>query len=1196
MSFVHLHVRSEYSMLEGACRLIDKRKYDKETKQKIGPAKSLPAKAAECGMPAVALTDTGHMFGAIEFQSACKDAKIQPVHGAELWVSAQGRRDRTGQKPFALVALVQELEPGYRNLSKLVTVGHTEGYSSRPRVDRELLAEHHEGLIFLSGGPEGEIDHWLRQGQDAKALEIARIYKEMLGTDRFFLELQDHGLAEEKETCRKLSDLAKAEGLRTVATNSVYCLEKEQHEALEVMGCIRTATRLADADHPRLASREHHFKTADEMRAIFAEYPEACDATLEIAERCKSVIPTGAYFYPSFPLPPGFEDDDAYLAHISREGLKKRWSDPPQEAIDRLEYELAMMKNMKVAGYMLIVADFMQAARDMGIPVGPGRGSAVGSLVAYVTGITSVDPLKYALLFERFLNPERVSMPDIDSDFSDLDRERIIQYVKDKYGKECVAQIITYGRLKSKAALKDTARTLGIDHNEVNRLTKLFPPPVAGKEPSLDEAIEQSPPLRDAVEADPRFQQAYEIAKQIEGYVRGAGMHAAAVIIAPRNVEYYGPLYCPEGQPDQVVLQFSKDYAENIGLLKMDFLGLRNLSVIQEACRLIERNHGVAVDPEQIQDGDAKTYEMLGRGDTIGVFQFESGGMQNYLRQLGPERLEDLIAMNALYRPGPMEQIPVYIRRKQGREEVDCYHPDLEPILGTTYGVMVYQEQVMAIAQQLAGYSLGGADLLRRIMAKKDLEKLQKEESKWIEGSVKKGYTPELAKKLWELLIPFAAYAFNKSHAAAYAVVAYETAWLKANYAAEYLAANCNSELDNTERLVVLVNECKRLGIPVVPPSVQKSEPKYDVQDGKVICGLAGVKNVGRSVAEAIVADRRENGPFVDLFDLCKRLGPQNVNRRSLESLAMAGAFDELPGTRAQQFHVVPEALAFASKSGDRDQVSLFDMGNDDGGMETPPPALPDVDPWSFEEVLDKEREVLGMYLSRHPLDPFRDDLEACCTPLCQIAELPVDKVVRVGGLVRSRRTRLNKDGREFAFLELEDFSGVCEVAFWPNSWISEDPEEGEKNRDVAADGARIVLIARVRESRDRNDEGNDDAPAPKALEGIRAGQLSKVRTRIVDTLHLHVDTRQLSEPVLEKLQGACRQFPGRCRVVFHVKSLQGNWLMESRTVKVVPEPELLGELRSILGDKNVSISSRAELPKIEPDRRFPRRPPPTAG
>jgi DNA polymerase-3 subunit alpha len=1176
-------------MLEGACRLVDKRKADKETKQRIGPAKALPAKAAELGMPAVALTDCGHMFGAIEFQGACKDAKVQAVHGSELWVAPQGRLDRTpGRKPFALVALVESLEPGYRNLSKLVTLAHTEGFSGRPRIDRELLSQHHEGLILLSGGPEGEIDHWLRQGADAKALEVVRAYVDMVGPDRFFLELQDHGLPEEKETCRKLAGIAAAEGLRTVATNSVCCLEKEQHEALEVMGCIRTATRLADADRPRLPSREHHFKSAEEMREIFAEHPEACDATLAIAERCKVSIPTGAYFYPSFPLPPGFSDDDEYLAHISREGLRERWPEPSPVAVERLEYELRMMKNMKVAGYMLIVADFMKAARDMGIPVGPGRGSAVGSLVAYVTGITSVDPLKYALLFERFLNPERISMPDIDSDFSDLDRERIIQYVKDKYGKECVAQIITYGRLKSKAALKDTARTLGIDHNEVNRLTKLFPPPVAGKEPTLDEAIEQSPPLRDAVEADPRFQQAYEIAKQIEGYVRGAGMHAAAVIIAPREVEHYGPLYCPEGQPDQVVLQFSKDYAENIGLLKMDFLGLRNLSVIQEACQLVERNHGVRVDPERIEDGDAKTYEMLGRGDTIGVFQFESGGMQNYLRQLGPERLEDLIAMNALYRPGPMEQIPVYIRRKQGREAVDCYHADLEPILGTTYGVMVYQEQVMAIAQQLAGYSLGGADLLRRIMAKKDLEKLQKEEGKWIEGSVKKGYTEELAKKLWELLIPFAAYAFNKSHAAAYAVVAYQTAWLKANYAAEYLAANCNSELDNTDRLVVLVNECKRLGIPVVPPSVQRSEPKYDVQDGKVVCGLAGVKNVGRSVAESIVADRRANGPYQDLFDLCKRLGPQNINRRSLESLAMAGAFDELPGNRAQQFHAIPEAISWAGKAGDTDQVSLFDLG--DAGIETPPPSLPDVDAWSFEEVLDKEREVLGMYLSRHPLDPFRDDLDGFCTPLSQISELPVERVVRVGGLVRSRRTRLNKDGREFAFLELEDFSGVCEVAFWPNAWNSDDPEEGEKPRDTAADGARVVLYARVRESRDRNEEASEDAPAPKALEGVKVFPLSKARARLADTLNLRLDTRAVPGTLLERLSDSLRAHPGRARVLFHARSPQGNWILESRSCRVLPDVELVKELRDLLGEKNVSFASRQELPKLEPERRFPRR------
>jgi DNA polymerase-3 subunit alpha len=1190
MSFVHLHVRSEYSMLEGACRLVDKRKMDKETKTRTGPAKSLSAKASEMGMPAVALTDRGHMFGAIEFQDACKEAGIQAVHGAELWMSPDRAANVPGQKSFVLVALVETIEPGYRNLSRMITRAHTEGYHARPRIDRELLAAHHEGLILLSGGPEGEIDHLLREGKDGRALEVGAWYRDLLGADRFFLELQDHGLPEESEVRRKLSDMARALGLRTVATNSVLCLEREQHEALEVLGCIRTATRLADADHPRLAAREYHFKSAQEMRELFADDPGSCDATLEIAARCRARIPTGAYFYPSFPLPPGFADDDEYLAHISREGLRKRWAEPSEEALGRLEYELAMMKDMKVAGYMLIVADFMRAAREMGIPVGPGRGSAVGSLVAYATEITAVDPLKYALLFERFLNPERISMPDIDSDFSDLDRERIIEYVKEKYGKECVAQIITYGRLKSKAALKDTARTLGIDHNEVNRLTKLFPPPVAGKEPTLDEAIEQSPPLRDAVEADPRFQQAWEIAKQIEGYVRNAGMHAAAVIIAPREVDHFAPLYCPEGQSDQVVVQFAKDYAESIGLLKMDFLGLRNLSVIQEACRTVRRNHGVVLDPEKLEDGDPRTYEMLGRGDTIGVFQFESGGMQNYLRQLQPESLEDLIAMNALYRPGPMEQIPVYIRRKQGREAVDCYHPDLEATLGTTYGVMVYQEQVMAIAQILAGYSLGGADLLRRIMAKKDLEKLKKEEGKWIQGSLARGYTQELAVKLWELLIPFAAYAFNKSHAAAYAVVAYQTAWLKANYAAEFLAANCNSELDNTDRLVVLVHECKRLGIPVQPPSVQRSEPKFDVQDGRVVCGLAGVKNVGKSVAEAIVADRRQNGPYKDLFDLCKRLGPQSVNRRSLESLAMAGAFDELPGTRAQQFHGISEALAWAGKSGDRDQVSLFDMG--DAGLETAPPELPDVDPWPFDEVLDKEREVLGMYLSSHPLDPFRDDLDGFCTPLNQIAEMQVDKVVRVGGLVRSRRTRLNKDGREFAFLELEDFSGVVEVAFWPNAWNADDPDEGEKVRDLAQEGSRIVLLARVREARDRSDDSSDESTSVKALEGVKVIPLSKARAKIADTLHLHVDTRTMPDPVLARIQGAFSAHPGHCRVLFHVRTGQGAWVLESRSARTMPDPELMKELRDLLGEKNVSLGSRQELPKLEPERRYPPRRP----
>lgn len=1160
-------------MLEGACRLTDKRKVDKETKRKIGPAKSLPAKVAEMGMPAVALTDMANMFGAIEFQFACKDAKIQSILGCELWVAPSGRKDRSpGAKAYPLVALCETLEEGYRNLCALITLSHTEGYYGRPRIDRELLENHSKGLIFLSGGPDGEIDQHLRAGQDDKAQELVRWYRDLLGPDHFFLELQDHGLAEEKSVNSRLRAIAAAERLRCVATNGVLCLEKEQHEVIEVLGCIRTATKLADESRPRLPSQESHFKSAEEMRAIFADVPEVCDITLEIAARCQVKVPVGDYFYPSFPLPDGFDNDDDYLAHLSREGLRQRWPEPSPEAVQRLEYELEMMKVMKVAGYMLIVADFMQEARRMGIPVGPGRGSAVGSLVAYCTGITDVDPLQYSLLFERFLNPERISMPDIDSDFSDLDRERIIQYVKDKYGKECVAQIITYGRLKSKAALKDTARTLGLDHQEVNRLTKLFPPPVAGKEPTLEEALEQSPPLKEAVDANPGYQRAFEIAKQVEGYVRGAGMHAAAVIIAPRNVDHFGPLYCPEGQSDQVVLQFSKDYAENIGLLKMDFLGLRNLSVIQEACQMIERNHGALVDPEKLKDGDPRTYELLGRGDTIGVFQFESGGMQNYLRQLQPERLEDLIAMNALYRPGPMEQIPVYIRRKQGKETVDCYHPDLEPILGTTYGVMVYQEQVMAIAQQLAGYSLGGADLLRRIMAKKDLEKLQKEEGTFISGAEKKGYTKELAKTLWDLLIPFAAYAFNKSHAAAYAVVAYQTAWLKANYAAEFLAANCNSELDNTDRLVVLVNECKRLRIEVKAPSVQRSEPKFDVKDGKVLWGLAGVKNVGRSVAEAIVAERRENGPYKDLFDFCQRLGPQNINRRSLESLIMAGAFDDedIPGTRAQLFLAVPEALQFAGRqSGPKEQVSLFDMGGDDGGLEVAAPSLPDVDDWPFEEVLSKERDVLGMYFSGHPLDSHRDDLEGLCMPLSQVAECDLESNVVVGGFVRSRRVRLNKDNLEFAFVELEDFSGSCEVAFWTESW---------KNCRAEVDEGRMILLrAKVRANRDRNEEAAEDAPVRKSLEGVRAVPLADARKLMADSVQVILDTRTVAESALEQIKDLCRCSPGSCRLILQVRSSAGNWTLESRALKVNPCNELLEGLRAIVGPTAVRVAGRGK-------------------
>ena len=1153
-NFVHLHVRTEYSMLEGAIKL-----------------KPLFKKLPDLGFSALALTDIGTMMPAIEFQYLSKDAGIHPILGTELWVASDRMAPNTPAYP--VVALCATLEEGYRNLCKIISLSHRESYlNGRPRVDRALISQYHEGLIFLSGGFESEIDRLLREGKLDRAREAASGWRDLAGEGNFYLEMNHHLLPDDDALCEAMATLGQELSIPLVATNSARCITREDHEVLEILACIRTGKRLDDPDLDKLPSREFHLKTADEMCQLFARWPEACDNTLAIAERCQAEIPTGAYFYPKFPLPEGFTNDDDYLSHISHEGLKTHYPDDDGTALKRLEYELEMMKKMKVAGYMLIVADFVRAAAELDIPVGPGRGSAVGSIVAYCTGITSVDPLKYALLFERFLNPERVTMPDIDTDFSDLDRGRIIQYVRDKYGASSVSQVITYGRLMSKAAFKDTARVLGLDHNQVNRLTKLFPPPDAGKPPSLEEAITNSPQLKEELEKpeNANYKHAYETARKVEGYVRQTGVHAAAVIIAPDVVDHFAPLYCPEGKPNDVVVQYSKEYVENIGLLKMDFLGLRNLSVIQETCAFIKEEHGVDVDVGKLPDGDPETYAMLSRGDTVGVFQFESRGMQDYLRKLMPERMEDLIAMNALYRPGPMDQIPTFIRCKQGLEPIDCYHPDLEPILGTTYGVMVYQEQVMAIAQTLAGYTLGGADLLRRLMAKKAKEKLLHEEPKFVGGAIKRGYPKELAKKVWDLLIPFAAYAFNKSHAAAYAVVAYQTAWLKAHYCAEYLAANCNSELDKTERLVQLVDECKRQHIEVLAPDVQVSRAGFSVQHGKFVYGLAGIKNVGRSVAEAIVVERKQDGPYQDIFDLCRRIGTQALPRRALESLVMAGALDKLPGTRAQLFAAIPDAMQFAaSNNGPKEQVSLFDMGGGDGGLELPPPTLPDIAPWSYEDVLGKEREVLGMYFSGHPLQPFRDDVEGLCVPLSAVvSDDPLPEEFVVGGLVRSCRTRLNKDNQQFAFVELEDFTGTCEVAFWTDAWRNASSEVEE--------GRMVMLRVKTRMRRmEASEDGNDETPPRRELEGLRAAPLSDARRALCDTVHISLDTRVLPPTLREKVETICAAHPGNCRLVMHVRSPSGTWLLEARAFRLDPSKETIEELRVELGPENVWISGR---------------------
>jgi DNA polymerase-3 subunit alpha len=1168
-AFVHLHVHSEYSMLRSTARI---------------PA--LIKRAQELGHTALALTDHGNMFGMLEFYTAARKAGLKPIIGCDLYVAPDARANVSyapGEKAWHQLVVLAENDTGYRNLLALCSVGHIDGFFQKPRVDREAIAKHAEGLFFLVPNVDSEAGWQYLKGQEQRGRDSLEFLRS-LGPDRVFLMVQDHGVEDERTVNKFFLKLHEEDGYNLVAGNDVHYVAQKDARAHEIVLCIEANARIADADRPRFSSDQYHMRTGDEMALLVGRYPGALENTARIADTCNVEIPFGTLYLPQFPIPPAFADADAFLAHLAGEGLKARYASqgaPSPELQERLRYELDVMKNMGVAGYMLIVQDFINAAKARGIPVGPGRGSAVGSLVCYAIGITDVDPIRYNLLFERFLNPERVSMPDIDTDFSDGGRQEVIQYVVDKYGTDSVAQIVTYGRLKAKAVLKDVARVLGIDHKDVERINKFIPPlakglvrPAGDKNRDATYASDISEVMQAVAAGGEPYRLLWEHALSLEGIVRQAGMHAAAVIIAPKAVVNFAPLFRQPGS-DQVMIQYDMRFSEDIGLLKMDFLGLRNLSVIQDAIAQIKRNHGVDIDPLALDMEDPATLAMLGRGQTVGVFQFESGGMQDYLRKLQPSGLEDLIAMNALYRPGPMANIPDYIARKRGHQKPDYYHKDLEPILRETYGVIVYQEQVMQLAQVLAGFTLGGADLLRRAMGKKDEKKMKELKPKFVGGARERGYDPALAERLWDLLIPFSSYAFNKSHSAAYATVGYQTAYLKANYAAEFMAANMNSEMQDTTRLVILLNECRQIGVEVVFPDINRSEATFRAEAGKIVYGLAGVKNVGLAAVEKLVEERNKNGPFRSLFDLCRRVDSQMLNRRALESLILAGALpDDLPGNRAQQFAAVETALAWAAGvQADRDlgQVSLFGGGTDIGGegdgagLDATEPALPAVDPWPYHEMLEKEKEVLGLYLSGHPLEPYRAELEGFATSPLDPERLKLISSgtnVILGGMITRLKQRISpKDNRTFAFADLEDFTGKVDVALWSDVFEA-------VRHDVEVDS--MVLI--------RGALSWDEERRVHKLTASKVLPLAGAREQLARSVHLRLRTAGLQPDQLEELQTLCEAYPGECRLVFHLETARPDPVdIVSDRYLISPGAECFDRLKRLAGPGNVWLSAKAQ-------------------
>jgi DNA polymerase-3 subunit alpha len=1045
MSFVHLHLHTEYSLLDGASR-----------------PEALAKRVAQLGMPACAITDHGNMFGAVEFYNAMKSEGVKPIIGCEMYVAYGSRFDKTSvedQQADAgsnnhLIVLAAN-DTGYKNLVKLVSAGYTEGFYYKPRIDKELLRAHSEGLIVLSSCLKGEVSQNLAGGNYERAKQAALQYREILGPDNFFLEIQDHGIPDQQKIVPLMARLGEEVGLRLVGTNDSHYLQKDDAFAHEVLLCIGTGKTLGDEKRMKFYSDDFYVKGADEMQRVFSGYPEAVANTMRIAERINVSLEMKGHHLPNFPVPQRY-DIASYFEHVSREGLKKRLAErkrahEPQEYWDRLEREIEIIKKMGFPGYFLVVWDFIKYAKDHGIPVGPGRGSAAGSLVAYSLGITNVDPLDYDLLFERFLNPERISMPDIDLDFCMNRRGEVIDYVREKYGKENVAQIITFGTMAAKSVVRDVGRVLGQQYGFVDKVAKMIP---GGPGVTLTDAKKDSPQLADAIKNDEEVRKIVEIGEKLEGLSRHAGMHAAGVVITPEPVTNYVPLY--RTNRDEIVTQFDMRVVEKMGLVKMDFLGLRTLTVIDDAIKSAKMVEGVAIDIDAIPLDDPEVFRLFQEGRTKGVFQFESGGMVDLLRKARPTRFDDLAALNALYRPGALDvgMVDEYVKRKNGISKAKYLVPAMKEILEETYGVIVYQEQVMQIAQRVAGYSLGQADLLRKAMGKKDAAMMAAERDKFVGGAVASGYEKKKANEVFDYIEPFARYGFNKSHSVAYALVAYQTAWLKVYYPRHFMAALMSSEMDRTEAVVKFIHEAKSLGIEVLPPDVNESNMFFTVVGPNIRFGLGAVKGVGMSAIESVLEARRRVGRFKSLHGFCEEVDLRACNKKVLEALIKSGSFDFLSNSRKALFDQLESTADSAQRSKDEKERGQFSMFGGGGGQAILPvenprgqAGSPVVDlEWPEDEKLRNEKETLGFYITGHPLNKYTIDLKQFANTNTETLYRHVDEVVNIGGIVsQMKRSKIKKgpnEGKMMAKFILDDQFGSVEVVVFSdlfakyNRWL----------------------------------------------------------------------------------------------------------------------------------------------------------------
>jgi DNA polymerase-3 subunit alpha len=1126
--FVHLHNHSDYSLLDGA-----------------SPITGMVARAAQLKMPALALTDHGSLFGAVEFYQEARKAGVKPIVGMEAYVTRGNRQDRTRDTAHHLVLLARD-EVGFRNLMRLSSLAFLEGFYYKPRVDHEILARYARGLLALSACPKGEVATDLVEDNEEGAVKTALFYRDVFGAENYFLEIQNHGLEIEDKIRARMESLSRRTGLPLVATNDCHYLRHEDSGPHDVLLCIQTGKTIDDPNRLRYATDQVFFKSAEEMKAVFADHPEALRNTLAIAERCNLQLNFGKPLLPAFPLPEGVESAESYLRELAWQGVRRRFDDVSEAVGQRLEYELDVLCRMGFASYFLIVRDFIDFARRRGIGVGPGRGSVAGSLVAYALRITDIDPLQHGLIFERFLNPERVSMPDIDIDFDDLRRGEVIDYVKQKYGDDNVTQIITFGTMGAKGVVRDVGRALGLAYAEVDRIAKMVP---EGLGMTLERALELSPDLKNLPQRGETFAKLLQSARTLEGLARHASTHAAGVLITPGPLLDFVPLY--RQKDDSITTQWDMKAVEKAGLLKMDFLGLRTLSVLAETVQMVERHRGEKVNLEALPLDDAEAYRVFQTADTVAIFQFESSGMRDYLRKLKPTVFEDLVAMNALYRPGPMENIPYFIDCKHGRQIARYDHPDLEPMLKSTYGVFVYQEQVMAAANVLAGFSMAQADELRRAMGKKIPAEMEAKRQQFIEGCKRRKIAPAKAEKIFTTMEKFAGYGFNKSHSAAYALVAYQCAYLKAHYPAEFMAATLTSEMANGDRIVTLIEEARRLGLEVLPPDVNRSEWKFTLEGGKIRFGLGAVRNVGQGPVESLVAARVESGPFRDLFDLARRLDSRAMNRRVLESLVASGACDVLGGERGALFAAAGTMLEHAaSRQREREsgQSSLFgDAGEgDDGGLAVVAPPTPLTEPWSRRERSAREKEVLGFYFSEHPLEEHRQLLAKLAShPIAEVLEMEDGQEVRIAGIVGEIKPITTRAGKLMAVVQLEDLSGRIEATVFPEAF--------QAARALLVTEQIVVAAARVEVREDRGTR-----LLISELKGLEDAQRAYRRC-----LHIELRASELSEDWLAAVDEILSSSPGENEVYLHiVRPDHSRLAMRSRRFRVAEDERLVARLR----------------------------------